>query len=90
MILDKKYMKPYLEKRIPIIEIRKLKSIFTDQNMEVLTINASLILSVGRLFFYAAKTQNWRFRGVFRGDQDFFGSQSVLSAANGNVDYNVD
>ena len=37
-----------------------------------LTINAPLILQVREVIFYAGKTYNGAFRGVFRGSLDFF------------------
>ncbi len=44
------------------------------------SINVPLILIVREVIFYAGKTHNRRFRGVFRGGQDFFDPQIVLSA----------
>jgi hypothetical protein len=46
--------------------------------------NLFFFYHAGGYFFMRAKTHNRRFRGVFRGGQDFFDPQIVLSAAKGN------
>ena len=50
----------------------------------ILTNNAPLILIEREFFFYAGKTRNWRFRGVFRGGQDLSDPHIVLRAAKDN------
>ncbi len=54
---------------------------------EAITINASLILIVREVIFYAGITCNLQFRGVFRWGQAFFNPQIVLSAAKGINDF---
>jgi hypothetical protein len=51
----------------------------------ILTINVPLILKVREIiFFFAGKTYNGAFRGIFRGGRDLYDPEIVLSIAKGN------
>jgi hypothetical protein len=52
----------------------------TPLTFDYLTINVALILKVLEVIFYADKTHNRPFQGVFRGGQDNFDPKIVLSA----------
>ena len=63
---------------------RMVMYVLLSWNGSILTINVTLILQVRGIIFYAGKTYDNPFRGLFRGPQDFFveGAETLVFLCN--------